>query len=77
MSGPVPECPECRVRMEEGHVLYKDNSGRLQQITWTEGPPEKGGMQGFKVKGKRQYPSLTWRCPRCGWMLWFAPGAEA
>lgn len=77
MNGPAPECPVCRVRMEEGHVLSRDNSGRLQRVNWTEGAPEKGGIYGFRVKGKRKYATESWRCPRCGWLLWFAPEPEA
>jgi len=73
MIGPAPDCPSCRVRMEEGHVLDAGNSNRFQRVTWTEGPPEKGGIYGYRVKAKRQFESMTWRCPRCGWLLWFAP----
>ncbi|HUJ77273.1 MAG TPA: hypothetical protein VL359_20575 [bacterium] len=76
MNTPAPECPSCRVRMEEGHVLTKDNSGRLTRPHWFEGEAEKGGMFGFRVKGKRSYPVVSWRCPRCAWLLWFAPEEE-
>ena len=76
MTGPAPECPACRVRMEEGHVLVKDNSGRLSQPRWFEGEPEKGGIYGFRVKGKRAFPLVSWRCPRCAWVLWFSPEPE-
>jgi hypothetical protein len=76
MNGPAPECPACRVRMEEGTVFTTDKSGRYQQVAWTEGAPEKGGIYGYRVKGKRMVPASTWRCPRCGWLLWFAPNAE-
>jgi hypothetical protein len=76
MNGTAPECPACRVRMEEGHVLGMNKSGGLQRVTWTEGAPEKGGIYGYRVKGKRQIESITWRCPRCGWLLWFAPGED-
>jgi hypothetical protein len=76
MNGPAPECPACRVRMEEGHVLSKDNSGRLQRVNWIEGPAEKGGIYGYRIKGRKQHAADTWRCPRCGWLLWFAPETE-
>jgi hypothetical protein len=77
MYEPAPECPACRVRMEDGHVLVKDNSGRLSRPRWVEGEAEKGGIYGHKVKGKRQMPMVTFRCPRCGWLLWFAPEPES
>lgn len=73
MSGPAPECPVCRVNMEEGHVLDRKEGNRLDRTSWTEGAPEKGGIYGYRVRGKRQYATVTWRCPRCGWLLWFAP----
>jgi hypothetical protein len=77
MNGPAPECPACRERMEEGFAYSMDSQGRYMQMTWTEGPVEKGGLHGLRVKGKRQYAAATWRCPRCGWLLWFAPNPEA
>jgi hypothetical protein len=77
MNGPAPECPVCRVRMEEGHVLVKDNSGRLVQPLWVEGAAEHGGMHGFRLKGKRHYPAAPWRCPRCTWLIWFAPEPDS
>lgn len=77
MSAIVPDCPACRVRMEEGHVLDRTDSGKLARTLWTEGDPEKGGLYGHRVKGKRQYPTRTFRCPRCGWLVWFAPDVSA
>ena len=40
MSAIVPDCPACRVRMEEGHVLDRTDSGKLARTLWTEGDPE-------------------------------------
>jgi hypothetical protein len=76
MNMSAPECPACRVRMEEGHVLGMGKSNRLQRVTWTEGAPDRGGIHGYRTRGKRQIESITWRCPRCGWLLWFAPGED-
>jgi hypothetical protein len=76
MNSTAPECPSCRMRMEEGHVLGKDRSGQFVQPRWVEGEPEKALFHGFHVKGKRQYLTISWRCPRCGWLLWFAPGED-
>ena len=76
MSIPIPECPVCRVNMEEGHVLDSDHNGQLSRTRWTEGVPEKNAFGGHKVRGKRQFDTITFRCPRCGWLLWFAPGKE-
>ena len=76
MDTTAPECPVCRVHMEEGHLLDAGNSNRLQRMSWIEGEPEKGGLHGYRVKGKRRLPTITWRCPRCGWLLWFAPDEQ-
>jgi len=73
MNIPIPECPACRVNMEEGHVLESAASGKLERTRWTEGAPEKRLGGGCKVKGKRQFDTVAYRCPRCGWLLWFAP----
>lgn len=73
----VPECPVCRVDMEEGHVLEQDKNAQLSRIRWTEGRPEKGFLGGHRVKGRRQLDTITYRCPRCGWLLWFAPDASS
>jgi hypothetical protein len=63
--------------MEEGHALSSDNSGKLSAASWIEGPAEKGGLFGYRVKGKRRLPIVSWRCPRCGWLLWFAPEKDS
>lgn len=76
MNGITPECPVCRVRMEEGFIPEVGGNNRLQRLSWTEGVPEKGGMFGFKLKGKRRYATVSYRCPRCGWLVWFAPEAN-
>jgi hypothetical protein len=59
--------------MEEGFVPDAGDRGRLQRSRWAEGQPEKGFLQGLKVKGRRQLDTVTFRCPKCGWLIWFAP----
>ena len=73
MNAPLVECPACRVRMEEGVVFDEGHQHHLNRVEWTEGKPEKGMMRGYKVKGRRRLPTVTLRCPRCGWLIWFAP----
>lgn len=68
-----PECPVCRVLMEEGHVLDTGDNNTLIRMYWNDGPAEKGRFQGHKIKGKRRIAISTFRCPRCGWLVWFAP----
>ncbi len=73
MSTPAPDCPACRVRMEQGFVPDQADHGRLRLLRWAKGQPEKGFLQGLKVKGRRQLDTVTFRCPKCGWLIWFAP----
>ena len=76
MKTPTPVCPACRVEMQEGFTL---DAGRnsVQRTRWTEGQPEKSLFHGFKVKGRRQIDTVTFRCPKCGWLIWFAPEPQA
>lgn len=75
MTTPSPECPACRVRMQEGFVVDVGHSGQMLPSRWTEGWPEKGLFGSLKLKGRRQLDALTFRCPKCGWLIWFAPDA--
>jgi hypothetical protein len=73
MSTPTPECPACRERMQEGFVPDVGERGRYHRSHWTEGRPEKSLLRGLKTKGRRQLDTVTFRCPKCGWLIWFAP----
>lgn len=73
MTTPNPECPACRVRMEEGFVPDLGERGRNIVTRWTEGRPEKSFFTGLSVKGRRQLDTVAFRCPKCGWLIWFAP----
>ena len=72
MMAPTPECPVCRVRMDEGFVPDVGHNS-LSRTNWTEGAPEKKPLSGLQVKGRRQIATVTFRCPKCGWLIWFAP----
>jgi hypothetical protein len=77
MSTPTPDCPACRVPMQEGFVPDAGERGRLHRLHWAEGRPERSLLRGLKVKGKRQLDTVTFRCPKCGWLIWFAPEPPA
>lgn len=72
MTTPTPECPACRVRMQEGSTLEIGRDGRVGPTQWVEGALEKSWVHGLKVKG-RKIDTVTFRCPKCGWLIWFAP----
>jgi len=73
MSTPAPECPACRERMQEGYVPDAGDHGSFRRTRWVEGQPRKGLFHRLKVTGKRQLDTVTFRCPKCGWLIWFAP----
>ena len=72
MTTPTPECPACRVRMQDGYVLEVLRDNRVGPTQWVEGTLEKSWIRGLKVEG-RKIDTVTFRCPKCGWLIWFAP----
>jgi hypothetical protein len=73
MTPTIPECPACRVKMDEGGVFATTQHGP-RRLAWTEGRPEKGRFTGtYALKGLKTLPLVSFRCPRCGWVIWFAP----
>ncbi len=73
---PTPDCPACHVRMQDGFVLDVAQNGRPSITHWVEGAPEKSFIHGLKTSGRRKLDTVTFRCPRCGWLIWFAPDPE-
>ena len=73
MTTPIPECPACRQTMEPGFLVDADHNGRPGRAQWVEGTPEKTFFEGVRVKHRRRLDTVTFRCPRCGWLIWFAP----
>ena len=77
MTTPIPECPACRERMEPGFLVDFAHNSRAGRAKWVEGAPEKSFLEGVRVKHRRQLDTVTFRCPRCGWLIWFAPEPPA
>ena len=77
MNTPRPECPACRVPMQEGVVVDVGHNSAKAITQWAEGRPDKGLMGGLKTKGHKLLDTVTFRCPRCGWLIWFAPDAHS
>ena len=67
----APECPGCRVTMEEGFLLDQGHGDRKSVGQWAEGPPEHRWW-GLKLKGKERLPVVAYRCPRCGLLQSYA-----
>jgi hypothetical protein len=77
MTTPTPECPACHERMKEGFTIDLGHNGRVGRARWAEGLPEKSFVQGIRTKDRRVLDTVTFRCPRCGWLIWFAPEPTA
>lgn len=76
MRPQTPECPACRVRLEEGFVFEHAQKGEAL-MRWVAGKPEKS-WGSFQVKERPQFDINTvFRCPKCGWVIWFAPAPDA
>ncbi len=76
MPTTVPHCPACHERMEEGGV-FEANQHVTNPLAWVEGRPEKRRFRGYSLKGLRKIDLVAYRCPRCGWVVWFAPAESA
>jgi hypothetical protein len=74
---PLPECPTCRERMEPGFFADTLHHDRVGRARWVAGTPEKSFFDGLKIKGHRQLDTVTYRCPRCGWLISFAPDEKS
>jgi hypothetical protein len=77
MSMPTPDCPACREKMQAGYVPDAGDHGTLRRTRWVEGQPQVRLFRRLKITGKRQLDTVTFRCPRCGWLIWFAPEPPA
>jgi len=74
MNTPTPECPACRITMQEGYAVDLTHHSQAQVTKWAEGRPEKAFLGGIKTAGI-QLETVVFRCPKCGWLIWFAPNA--
>lgn len=62
----TPNCPYCRVDMDEGFVIDRGhhNSGDAQ--TWAKGVPVKHWFFGLRMDKASQKSVRSYRCPKCG-----------
>lgn len=62
----VPQCPHCRLAMEEGFLADRGEANQVKPLRWVDGPPERSFWLGTKTRGKEQYQVTAFRCGRCG-----------
>jgi predicted nucleic-acid-binding Zn-ribbon protein len=69
----TPKCSKCGGEMQEGFVPDEDFSKRWVS-RWVAGKPEQGLLGHPKVSGKQHYSILSFRCSKCGYLEFYAPG---
>ena len=66
-----PSCSKCPGPMVEG-IIPDSSYAALLRSAWVEGKPEKNLLGSLKVKGKRTFPVVAFRCDRCGFLESYA-----
>ncbi len=64
-------CPKCSAAMEEGFIADHMDSTKMQS-EWVTGAPEPSFWTGLKIKGKRRYRVVAYRCTGCGYLESYA-----
>jgi hypothetical protein len=70
----VPKCSSCGKALEEGW-LQDHGHGANYTTAWVAGAPEKSFVGGAKVRGRQRLRVFALRCPSCGLLHLYAPGA--
>ena len=70
----APRCSSCGKTLEEG-FLQDHGEGANYTTAWNGGPPERSFWGGLKLKGRPRLRVLALRCPSCGLLHLYAPGA--
>ena len=68
----APDCPNCRVPMDDGFLIDRGHANAVSQSEWAEGAPEKSFWLGIRLKGRERIPATTYRCPKCGLLQSYA-----
>lgn len=65
------DCIRCHTRMEIGFSADATYGGYLQQ-NWYPGTPQKSFWTGLKLKRRQKVPMTALRCPKCGYLEFYA-----
>ena len=68
-----PSCPDCKIDLEEGFILDRDDSVSGSLALWVKGSPRKG-IYGVSMASSRTYPMQAYRCRKCGLLRLYANG---
>ncbi len=67
------KCPKCNDLMDEGFLLDRGDMNVVFQPMWIEGKVEKSIWTGIKTTDRRKKEVITFRCPKCGFLEFYAP----
>jgi hypothetical protein len=67
-----PRCPKCDKLMDRGH-LPDAAHGHVVLSSWAPGDPEpRRFFGGIKYHAKDVIPLVAYRCPKCGYVEFYA-----
>jgi hypothetical protein len=67
-----PQCPKCELSLARGYVPDAAHGGILQS-SWPPGEPEpRRFIGGIKYDADHVLPLTAYRCPRCGYVEFYA-----
>ena len=58
--------------MDEGYILDHTHGNARTVSHWVEGPPERSIWMGLKIKDRRSFGVVTFRCQSCGFLESYA-----
>ena len=62
--------------MEPGFLLERGDHDRLGATQWVEGIPERSFWSGLRIKNRRKFPVVSYRCEGCGYLASYARLAD-
>lgn len=72
---PSHHCSKCQSPMAEGFVASR-SLDFTRPDDWVNGAPEPSLVFGTKVRSKEHHPLVAYRCPRCSFVEFYAPGSS-
>jgi predicted RNA-binding Zn-ribbon protein involved in translation (DUF1610 family) len=66
MNKPQPDCPNCRIEMQQGHVLARGYLIPPIATHWVAGLPKERPRVARRADADEKIPIVSYRCPQCG-----------
>ena len=58
--------------MDEGFVVAYTPVGSSKDSWWAEGEPGPRSWHGVKMRGRKKFGIVAYRCPKCGLLVHYA-----